>query len=76
MRALLLADLQDDFMPGGSLLVSCDAATVPVASAMLERGDLGRVFQKGCVTRVDSYSGSHDSGPPGLAQRRSTGAGK
>lgn len=40
MRALILVDLQNDFMPGGALAVPDGDQTVPVANALLDRFDL------------------------------------
>ncbi len=40
MRALLLIDLQNDFMPGGSLAVSNAGDTVEVANALMPRFEL------------------------------------
>lgn len=40
MRALILVDLQYDFMPGGALAVSEGDATVPVANALMRKVDL------------------------------------
>jgi nicotinamidase/pyrazinamidase len=40
MRALVLVDLQYDFMPGGALAVSEGDATVPVANALMRRFDM------------------------------------
>jgi nicotinamidase/pyrazinamidase len=37
MRALVLVDLQYDFMPGGALAVAGGDATVPVANALMPR---------------------------------------
>jgi len=39
MRALLLVDLQYDFMPGGALGVAHGDATVPVAQALMKKFD-------------------------------------
>jgi len=40
MRALVLVDLQYDFMPGGSLAVSDGDATVPIANALMPKFEL------------------------------------
>src|SRR5688572_979884 len=40
MRALVLVDLQYDFMPGGALAVSEGDATIPVANALMREFDL------------------------------------
>jgi len=40
MRALVLVDLQYDFMPGGALAVAGGDATVPVANALMPAFDL------------------------------------
>jgi nicotinamidase/pyrazinamidase len=40
MRALVLVDLQYDFMPGGALAVSQGDETVPVATKLMKRFDI------------------------------------
>lgn len=40
MRALILVDIQNDFLPGGALAVSEGDAVVPVANALVERYEL------------------------------------
>jgi nicotinamidase/pyrazinamidase len=40
MRALILVDLQYDFMPGGALAVADGDATVPVANALMPQFEL------------------------------------
>jgi len=40
MRALILVDLQNDFMPGGALAVTDGDQTVPVANGLLDKFDI------------------------------------
>lgn len=40
MRALILVDIQNDFLPGGALAVNEGDAVVPVANALVERYEL------------------------------------
>jgi nicotinamidase/pyrazinamidase len=40
MRALILVDLQNDFMPGGALAVASGDETVPIANALMPAFDL------------------------------------
>ena len=54
MRALVLVDLQNDFMPGGALAVSDGEATVYVANALMDHFDL-------VVATQDCHPNDHGS---------------
>jgi nicotinamidase/pyrazinamidase len=72
MHALILVDLQNDFMPGGALPVHCVQDT-PGAQfvAGLDRSRIVQVFRKAIDPTIDSYSGFYDNG-----HRRSTQMGE
>ena len=77
MRALLLVDLQNDFMPGGSLAVSDGDATVPVANALIERFELVIATQDWHPADHGSFASNHEGLEPGSrkAARRGWGSG-
>lgn len=54
MHALLLIDIQNDFLPGGALF-----------APGLETRRIARVFPKGTDARIDSYSAFFDNGKRG-----------
>ena len=57
MRALLLIDIQNDFLPGGALAVTEGDKVIPVANALSARGDLFPVV----VMTQDWHPASHRS---------------
>jgi len=59
MRALLLVDLQNDFMPGGSLAVSDGDATVSVANSLIERFELVVATQDWHPADHGSFASNH-----------------
>jgi nicotinamidase/pyrazinamidase len=58
MRALILVDLQNDFIPGGALAVSDGAAVIPVANRLL--AERGRLFDFVVATQ-DWHPSGHES---------------
>jgi nicotinamidase/pyrazinamidase len=58
MRALILVDLQNDFIPGGALAVSDGAAVIPVANRLL--AERGRLFDFVVATQ-DWHPAGHES---------------
>ena len=54
MRALILVDIQNDFLPGGRLAVPDGDAVVPVANALMERVDV-------VVGTLDWHPPGHES---------------
>lgn len=54
MRALILVDIQNDFMPGGALAVTDGDAVVPVANRVMKSFDL-------CVATQDWHPADHQS---------------
>ena len=79
MKALILVDIQNDFLPGGALAVPqtlwpvhCVQNTKGAElAAALNRDHIGKVFPKGTDPGIDSYSGLFDNG-----HRKSTGLGE
>ena len=65
MRALLLVDVQNDFMPGGSLAVVDGDAVVPVANALMPHFDLVVATQDWHPTGHASFASSHEGRAPG-----------
>jgi len=54
MRALILVDIQNDFLPGGRLAVPDGDAVVPVANALMDRVDV-------VVATLDWHPPGHES---------------
>lgn len=54
MRALILVDIQNDFLPGGRLAVAEGDAVVPVANALMDRVDV-------VVGTLDWHPAGHES---------------
>jgi nicotinamidase/pyrazinamidase len=65
MRALLLIDLQNDFMPGGSLAVTDGDATVLVANAIMNRFDVVVATQDWHPADHASFASAHPGRVPG-----------
>jgi len=65
MRALLLIDIQNDFMPFGSLPVSDGDAVVPVANALAERFELVVATQDWHPADHGSFASNHPGANPG-----------
>ena len=59
MRALLLIDLQDDFMPGGALPVEDGNATVLVANRLMDRFDFVTASQDWHPADHMSFASQH-----------------
>lgn len=64
MRALLLVDLQNDFMPGGALPVPQGDQVVPVANRLLERAPLAFASQDWHPKGHGSFASSHPGKKP------------
>lgn len=54
MKALILVDIQNDFMPGGALAVPDGDAVVPVANKVIDSFDL-------CIATQDWHPADHQS---------------
>lgn len=65
MHALLLVDLQNDFLPGGALAVRDGDAVVPVANALMDRADLVVATQDWHPPGHESFASQHPGGAPG-----------
>ncbi len=60
MRALLLIDLQNDFMPGGTLAVAHGEETVAVANAIMPRFEVVVATQDWHPSFHHSFASSHE----------------
>jgi nicotinamidase/pyrazinamidase len=65
MRALVVVDLQNDFMPGGSLAVPHGDAVVPVANALVPRFPLIVATQDWHPPNHGSFANQHSGKKPG-----------
>lgn len=65
MRALLLVDLQNDFMPFGALPVADGDAVVPVANALMPRFGLVVATQDWHPKEHLSFASNHPGAKPG-----------
>lgn len=63
-RALLLVDIQNDFMPGGSLAVDDGDAVVPVANRLMSRYSVVIASQDWHPPNHGSFASNHDDGKP------------
>lgn len=64
-RALILVDIQNDFMPGGALAVPDGLAVVPVANALLPVFDIVAASQDWHPKGHGSFASSHRDKEPG-----------
>jgi nicotinamidase/pyrazinamidase len=64
MRALLLVDIQNDFLPGGALAVPDGDAIIPVVNALQERFPLVVATQDWHPEKHASFSSSHPGKEP------------
>ncbi len=65
MRALLIIDVQNDFMPGGSLAVADGDAVVPVANALAAHFDFVVASQDWHPAHHSSFASNHPGHEPG-----------
>ena len=67
MNALILVDIQNDFVPGGALAVSEGDAVVPVANALARSGDFDLVVatQDWHPEGHESFAAAHEGHEPG-----------
>lgn len=66
MKALILVDLQNDFMPGGSLAVPEGNLVVPVATAVQRSFDLVVASQDWHPSDHSSFATNH---PPTMSEK-------
>lgn len=59
MRALILVDIQNDFLPGGALAVPDGDAAIPVANDLMPRFDLVVATQDWHPRRHGSFASQH-----------------
>jgi nicotinamidase/pyrazinamidase len=64
-RALILVDIQNDFMPGGALAVPDGFAVVPVANALMPRFELVVASQDWHPPDHGSFASQHPGKEPG-----------
>ncbi|HJW95216.1 MAG TPA: bifunctional nicotinamidase/pyrazinamidase [Thermoanaerobaculia bacterium] len=64
-RALIIVDIQNDFIPGGSLAVAQGDEVVPVANRMQERFELVIATQDWHPANHGSFASNHDGHKPG-----------
>ena len=65
MNALILVDLQNDFVPGGALAVPDGDKVVPVANKLLDRFDLVLATQDWHPPDHGSFAANHSGRRPG-----------
>lgn len=65
MKALLLVDLQNDFLPGGALPVTDGDAVIPVANTLLPHFDLVVATQDWHPADHGSFAANHSGKMPG-----------
>lgn len=65
MRALILVDIQNDFMPGGALPVSEGDAVVPIANALQQRFEVVVATQDWHPGEHGSFAANHEGASPG-----------
>ena len=65
MRALILIDIQNDFLPGGSLAVPDGDSVVPVANAMKQGFDLVVATQDWHPPDHGSFASNNEGRKPG-----------
>ena len=64
-RALLLVDIQNDFIPGGALPTRDGAAVIPIANRLLRRFDLAIATQDWHPQNHGSFASNHPGRSPG-----------
>lgn len=65
MRALILIDIQNDFLPGGALAVPEGDAVIAVANALMPRFSLVVATQDWHPAEHESFAGRHPGRAPG-----------
>ena len=65
MRALILVDLQNDFVPGGALEVAQGDEVIPVANSVVEEFDLVVATQDWHPENHGSFAANHPGRNPG-----------
>ena len=65
MRALILVDIQYDFLPGGALAVPEGDKVVPVAQSLLSSADIVVATQDWHPPNHESFAANHEGQAPG-----------
>jgi nicotinamidase/pyrazinamidase len=65
MRALVLVDIQNDFLPGGALAVTDGDAVIPIASKLMKEIDLVVATQDWHPANHGSFASNHPGTKPG-----------
>jgi nicotinamidase/pyrazinamidase len=65
MDALLVVDIQNDFLPGGALAVPCGDQVIPVANRLMERFALVLATQDWHPANHGSFAANHPNRHPG-----------
>ena len=65
MRALILVDIQNDFVPGGALAVPDGDAVVPIANSVARSYDLVVATQDWHPREHQSFAANHSGRSPG-----------
>ena len=65
MRALILVDLQNDFLPGGRLAVADGDAVVPLANQLMDAVDVVVATQDWHPAGHESFASAHPGRDPG-----------
>src|SRR5438552_16256291 len=65
MKALILVDLQNDFLPGGALPVSCGDEIIPLANELQQRFDLVVATKDWHPPDHGSFAANHGGKKPG-----------
>ncbi|HJZ89121.1 MAG TPA: bifunctional nicotinamidase/pyrazinamidase [Polyangia bacterium] len=65
MKALVLVDLQNDFLPGGALAVAGGSEVIPIANALAQRFELVVATQDWHPRDHKSFAANHPGKKPG-----------
>jgi nicotinamidase/pyrazinamidase len=65
MNALLVVDIQNDFLPGGALAVPDGDKVIPIANRLVERFDLVLATQDWHPANHGSFAANHPNRSPG-----------
>ena len=65
MNALILVDIQNDFLPGGALAVADGDAVIPIANRLQSQFDLVVASQDWHPPEHGSFAANHDGRSPG-----------
>lgn len=66
MNALIIVDIQNDFLPGGALAVPDGDTIIPVVNGLMERHDLVVATQDWHPAEHGSFAENHEGAEPGM----------